>query len=392
MRNNIIILLFITILYSCSESQKAEIDITQISIDIKKPEPLKLSTFFDDIKYVSLSDSVMIGDIERIKLYGNHIFLLTNKSILVHDIKTGDLLLRIRNIGNGPGEYVSLYDMLFDEDNNIIEVLDMNGKKIMKYGFDGTFIEEIEIPFFSFAFHKIDHLTYFFYNSNIISDVSSHKLIKYNIITSKIIDQHLPINKHMAEYFYTVDSDNFGSIQCPSFHFCPSDIVYGFTENYSIFPKYHLYFGSNHTPNQFYNGQYTDIADFSTKATRLSYIYSMGNFHENNHIAALSFRNNQDHYWALFDKKNQRTYVGNRLLDDYNCNTSTTIEYTNGPFAIDDKQMYYFLQPAQLIDLMKDPKNKEHSHKNESINQIYNSDKFSEQSNPILVICKFKEL
>jgi hypothetical protein len=55
---------------------------------------------------------------------------------------------------------------------------------------------------------------------------------------------------------------------------------------------------------------------------------------------------------------------------------------------MDEDYLYFFLQPTQLIDLMeKEKSSNENNH--EILDKIYHSADFSEQSNPILVKCKF---
>jgi hypothetical protein len=388
----IIYLLFGVVFLSCSHSIQEQVIIPSIMIDVDHAETLKLSDLYADVSYIPLSDSFLISTIEKAKIYENKLFLLTNKSILVYDINSGKILLELRHLGQGPGEYISLYDMLYDKNENTIELLDMNRQKVLKYGFDGHFISEFTTSFFSFAFYKIDRSTYLFYNSNMISDITNHKLIRYDARTSKVMATRFPIDKHLASYFFMVDVNNFGSVTHPTFHFCPSDTIYGFTDNYEPYAKYGLNFGKHHMPHQFYEKTYTDIFDFSVKAVQQSYIYAYDNFCENDYITALSFRNDKKLYWVLFDKNKQTTWTIDRWVDDYHSSTSTDIMYDNGPFIIDGKHLYFFLQPTQLIDLMKKEESSNIRENNHNIlEDIYHSSDFSEQSNPILVKCKFKE-
>jgi hypothetical protein len=384
-------------LLNCSHSGQKQVDIqdviSSVVIDADKVETLKLSDFFIDISYVPLSDYLLISTIERVKIYDDKLFLLTNQSVFAFDINSGEAILNMRHLGQGPGEYNSLYDMLYDKNENTVELLDMNKQKVLRYGFDNHYIDEFKTSFFSFSFHKIDSYTYLFYNNNMMSDMTSHKLIRYDVRSSKITAADFPIDKHLASYFFMVDVNNFGSVTTPSFHFCPSDTIYGFTDNYEPYAKYVLNFGKHHTPHRFYKENYDDIYDFSVKAVQSSYIYSYGNFCENDDIAALFFRNDQKMYWVLYDKHTQTAQTMNQWIDDYHSKTPIHVDYNNGPFVMDQEYLYFFLQPGQLIDLIK----KEISLNTQEINhdmldKIYHSSAFSEESNPILVKCKFRKL
>ncbi|MDR0429120.1 MAG: 6-bladed beta-propeller [Tannerellaceae bacterium] len=385
------IILSSIVFLGCSHSIQEQISVPLIEIDVDQTKTLNLSDFFTDISYVSLSDSFLVGIIETAKIYDDKLFLLTNKSILIFDINSGDLLLNVRHLGRGPGEYISLYDMLYDKNENTIELLDMNAKKVLKYSFDNQFIDEFTTSFFSFSFYKIDQFTYLFYNNNVMSDVTNHKLIQYDSKTSKIKASHFPIDRHLANYFFVIDVNNFGSMVNSSFHFSPSDTIYGFTENYGLYPKYVLNFGKYHTPKSFYKENYIDIYDFSVKAVEKSYIYTYTNFCENDYIAALYFRNDQKLYWVLYDKNIQTVWTIDSWIDDFHFNTSVNIDYNNVQFIMDNDYLYFFLQPDQFINLMNDKKGSKFSPNDwDMFNHIYSLD-FSEESNPILVKCKFKK-
>jgi hypothetical protein len=389
----IICIFWSLVFLNCSHSiqKEKEVEIVSITIDADHPGILKLSDFFTDISYVLLSDSFLVSTIEQTKIFDDKLFLLTNRSVLIFDINSGKALLNIRHTGGGPGEYISLYDVLYDKNENTVELLDMNEQKVLKYGLDGHFISEFKTSFYSFSFCKINRSDYLFYNNNMISDITNHKLIRYDAQSSKISAAYFPVNKHLASYFFVVDANNFGSAANPSFHFCPSDTVYGFTDDYEPYAKYVLNFGKHQTPSSFYKENYGDILDFSLKASRNSYIYMYSNFCENDCAAALSFRHNDNNYWALFDKKNQNTCTFEQWIDDGHTDTPINITYGNGPFAMDETYLYFFLQAEQLTDLMEKEKRNLHNNLPDILDEIYHSSGFSEQSNPIIVKCKFKK-
>jgi hypothetical protein len=222
------------------------------------------------------------------------------------------------------------------------------------------------------------------------SDITDHKLIAYNPKEEKIITKLLPIDKHLAEYFYVIDANNFSSYPSFSFYFCPSDTIYNILDNNELIPQYVISLGVNHVPLWFYKERYTDIADFAKKANEHSYIYLVGNYAENDHMIGLSIRNSQNIYWSFYDKKRQVTYLGNHLLDDYNFKDEILIENSNGPFIVNEEQMCFILQPLQFMSLIKLSQSKNVSI-NKDILRIYNSPDFSEFSNPIIVLCRFKK-
>lgn len=73
------------------------------------------------------------------------------------------------------------------------------------------------------------------------------------------------------------------------------------------------------------------------------------------------------------------------------------IEYYNTSFTIDNEKFYFLIQPFQFLELLEKQKRKigekefniflsQHA----DINTIYCNKNFGEQSNPILVTCKFR--
>ncbi|MDR2816656.1 MAG: 6-bladed beta-propeller [Proteiniphilum sp.] len=386
----IIYLLFVFgfVFSCCTRSIQEQTPIPLIAVNIDRMETLELSDFFADITYVPLADSFLVSTIERAKIYEDKLFLLTNESVLVFDVNSGRCLSRVKHLGGSPDECISLYDMLYDKNENVIELLDE--QKVLRYGFDGHFISEFKTSFTSFSFHKITPSTYIFYNNNMISDHTDCNLVRYDANALKITASYFPIDKHLASYFFTTNTSSFSSETNPSFHFCPSDTIYGFTDDYEPYAKYVLDFGKHHTPSRFYEEDYSDILDFSTKAVRQEYIYLFGNFYENNYMAALFIRNDKNVYWALYDKNKQTVHAIDRWRDDHHSRTFIPLTYGNGPFIMDETYLYFFLQPDQLIDLMEN-ENRSALQENQ-LDTLYHSPVFSEQSNPIIVKCKFKNL
>jgi hypothetical protein len=109
-------------------------------------------------------------------------------------------------------------------------------------------------------------------------------------------------------------------------------------------------------------------------------------------MAMLSFRMDDKFYWVIYDKNKQTACTIDKLIDDYHTDTPISIFYGNGPFIMDNEYLYFFLQPEQLIVLMKKKEQSNAQYRENILDLIYHSPSFSEQSNVILVKCKFKKL
>lgn len=111
------LLLFLILFTACNHSHTAiDQGIETISVDMDKASIVDLSIPFKEITYTLLSDSdsFLIGDVDRMKIAGNKLYLITSKKLLSFDASNGNPLLSLQRLGNASGEYSSLYDMWID--------------------------------------------------------------------------------------------------------------------------------------------------------------------------------------------------------------------------------------------------------------------------------------
>lgn len=384
---NLLLVALTTFFISCSTQKNKQNEVEQLPINIEKLTPINFPAFFEEITYIPLesNDPYWIGDVDRLQVSHGNVYILSSKRVFCFNAQTGKGLFEIANLGMGPGEYKSVYDMYVDEKHETIELLDMNGQKVQKYNKEGHFMEEFSIPFQSFAFHKINNTDYFFYNNNMPSELTDSKLIVYDSSVGKIKTQHFPIDKHLSSYFFLVEGNNFSwTKDGVSFFSCPSSTIYNIDpSSFEVSEKYVMDFGKHQVPTEFYQENYNDIFDFSQKAIKHEYIYFVNNFGENDNYIAISFRLDKDNYLSIYSKTDKKTITGKAFKDDTHFNdTSFSLEYYNFPFAIDNEKLYFLMQPEQILSAST-AKGAELPFKN-SIKPL------NEQSNPILVICKFK--
>lgn len=97
------------------------------------------------VEYIPLDSSEPIGNIDKMIVAGGKIYVLDTQvaqQIFVYDRK-GKLLFRIKDKGNGPEEYISLWDMQVDTVKNEILVDDALGLAYIYYSAkDGSFIRK----------------------------------------------------------------------------------------------------------------------------------------------------------------------------------------------------------------------------------------------------------
>lgn len=137
------------------DAQKENKIIQNSSTEIIRPdfsEPFKnIYPYLDTLKYVTLelTDSSMIGSIDRIEVYNDRLYVLDTKtsSLFVYTMD-GKYLFRIHSIGQGPQEYIQLDFLSIDIEQQNIVLTDLLGYWIIRYDMNGHFLSRHKIPFF----------------------------------------------------------------------------------------------------------------------------------------------------------------------------------------------------------------------------------------------------
>ena len=156
----------------------------------KGNNPILLSNIADSLHYIQLEtiDECLIGGIKKIYAVGDKLIIFDRditKSIYFFE-RDGTFINKISRIGQGPGEYVSITDIAIKEEDEEIIIWDIRTRKLLVYNFDGTFISNIEFPYFGKSIEYVggDFLAvYCDYDSNkfIFDGKTSPNLIVFNL-------------------------------------------------------------------------------------------------------------------------------------------------------------------------------------------------------------------
>ncbi|MFN3998248.1 6-bladed beta-propeller [Algoriphagus sp.] len=142
------ILLFLGInIISCAERSENEIipkskDFKVISLDPKKE--IEFSDFGKDLEYVVLESrpDFFIAAIDKIKINETRILILSKlqKSIFIFD-KSGKIISKISDFGDGPGKYSGISDFGFMD--NFLYLLTSPSRFVFKYDLSGKLLQII---------------------------------------------------------------------------------------------------------------------------------------------------------------------------------------------------------------------------------------------------------
>ena len=176
-------------------------DIKEISINpnFRQTGKLTLSEMVESIIYIPLetNDKCLIGEISKSIFSENYVLLscrVTKRCFLFS--RTGRFIAQIGNVGQGPGEYVYLSNLIrIDEKNNQIIIHSITPDQLLYYDLEGRFIKSVHIEdaaHFPDAAHFKDGL-------KIMSYQNGFYLLKTT-------------NNGNTQYSYTIMDDNFNII------------------------------------------------------------------------------------------------------------------------------------------------------------------------------------
>ena len=158
MKSSVRVYLIIFICISCHAHSQKTVESKEkgkFVIDLDNPnksqeEVFSYSKLYKNVKAIFLetNESCLIGRIDKIQVCDQFILVLDRmiaKSLFVFD-NEGRFIRKIGNIGNGPGEYISISDFTIDKENKTIFLLDKSLERIHKYELTlGKYINSIKL-------------------------------------------------------------------------------------------------------------------------------------------------------------------------------------------------------------------------------------------------------
>lgn len=389
MKKSFFILPLLTVLFfACTSSNDGKSEMLSVKADLDKAGALRASEYFEEVTYVPLetSDEFLIDYARKTVVSGNSLYVMCDKSVHVFSTETGKGKNSLSKLGNGPDEYKSLTDFIVGDANGNIELLDNRGKKILVYDSFGNLVHDWNVPAMAFSIFKKNSHHYCFYNGNMKSDVSSSRVMDYDVEVQEKIKEYFPIYDNLAEYFHLMDEKVFNmTLNGLYFHVSPIDTIYKYVDDKGFVPAFHLDFMNHAAPASFYEYKYRDIMEFSEAANKNEYVYALTNFAVNGVDDVLfSCRLGKTFYWTVcLNGKPENT--ANAWMDDFHFTGSMPLTYHNIAYCLDDEYLYFFISAEQLIDMC------EEGLKDESMRTLIKSAGVTEESNPILVKCKLKK-
>jgi hypothetical protein len=173
---------------SCGHQKEQRESVNEDYVTIPVPEQdmnrdmdhvISLSAFVDKIDIIPLefNDSCILGEIGKVAICGDNIFVLERRrpgagTVYRFDMQ-GNFLNSIGSIGQGPGELVVLRDFAVNEEDRLIYLQDNYRQSILSCTFDGEVKEVIKINQYADHIHYKNGLFYLFQDQPVKGELYS---------------------------------------------------------------------------------------------------------------------------------------------------------------------------------------------------------------------------
>lgn len=219
-----------------------DIEIIEVDFERISDNEITLSAIADDITYVPLDNNYPMSIFYGVEIFNDTIYLDEKDNAMFAMDMSGKIIRRYGSRGRGPGEYVYGLRFTTDRENRVIFLLD--GKNILKYSLDGTFLGNISLEKYPGLFGDIkckNSLIIAFEFINVGKAVNNWIVIdtegnliseKYNSITSFKTGWFFNERAYELDsntYYYNIYNDTVFSISpdlsySTSFLFRPSEL------------------------------------------------------------------------------------------------------------------------------------------------------------------------
>lgn len=334
--------------YNCIEKSNTAIE----NISIGTNEIIN-KDLIKDAEFVFLDNSFLIGEIKRMILFDNKIFIqdkVTDR-IIVYTLD-GNYLFHIDSKGKGPSEYLKIDDFAIDKRYNCIIIYDSRSHQILAYSIeDRKFINTQKVNFYPTKLACVGDLLYFYnpYTFNYPEDKEFH----YSLISTskkiKINTKYFGVNNHIGNFMSNPNTQGFFYGEDITFLDRFDNIIYKINED-SVFASCKVNFFNNKDFEK-------ALDDAIRKGTRNTELYhkcstDIGNYCETNELIAFQYSRERLAYNVVYSKIEKQVIHHSPYARIY----SDTLFKKNIPFYITPEMTYQnkfvSIIPSQLISLL----------------------------------------
>ncbi len=267
---------------------------------------------------VSRRKIIPVRSNDSIFISGKNKIILLDDNILFGDCKIGLLLLLDKNgkematvgrLGSGAGQYHSIEGFNVDNYHKQIIVYSNETMSLLKFDFEGKFINKRKLPFYGWDFAVLDssHLV-FFLNQN-----TNRKSGMYNLLVTdhegQIEQKLFPIESlpHMVFTYTGFIRQGQSSIL---FSEPFSDSIYVIKDG-TYTPEYTIDFGNKKFPAALKNNSQTLLEN------NLNYDWVENGVYESNSFLVVKYNEDRKNNYLIYNKKNGKVILSRSIKDDF---------------------------------------------------------------------------
>jgi len=367
-----------------SEGNPIKIQITNWD----KDHQLNLSTLFDSIEYVKLSNEpeAIVGDINKIVIHDTCIYVLDRyktKSLKKFSRK-GAYMATIGKRGPGPEEYMEPTDFMVTADEIIVS--DQFKSDLKFYDLSGIFKYAKRVPFLFLKFSAFSSNQYIFHQ--ITTDSNNHMqsisnwLIFETDSTFKINDRGF-FRPDDRDNNFIIENNFYSYKDKVFFHPTYNDTIYSISPDRLIQAEYIMDFPNGKLPEQYLlKGNEKALLKNTNEGP---YAIFPGNYVPMDDFIYFEYNTKTRIYRVLYSKKTNKIIVGSIFNNDINY----IFQYNNILTSTDHNVLVGYMQSYIISDIFgKHPRSEYVKQIGEENTRIGESIK--SEDNPIILFFKIK--
>lgn len=357
-------LIFISIL-SCQKknSLNSKISVQNIPVQLEEKTSYSFQEVFEIVDFFPIynSQNFAVSDITQIKKIEDKLWMVTPTIVLITDLE-GNLEKVIQSQGYGPLEYQKLADIHWNPYLSLIEILDADQGKIIRYDQNGTAINEWKNKYlrFSSSFYPRER-SYWIYGGTTF-DGEGYRMVEVNNQNDNKLNAFFPLGEE-RNYLNVVEANNYiNSQEDLYFFYSYNDTIYSMDES-KVTPEFLLDFGPNSIPAELFNEKFEDILDFRKSVEANEYVYLVNSIYFLKDNIFFRFFHNKKPISAVYSMENKSTKIIESWNHEYGSDFSKLSSFMiNMPVDSDGEFLYFSVDPYAIkseVDKLEDDPNLE---------------------------------
>lgn len=136
------------LLFGCNndQSSKVSVETTPISFDFENDrQNIHSTSLIKDVDVISLSNDVLVGEVDKICSYKDHLYLLDKggQSVYVYDDQ-GGFVKKVNDYGRAGDQYSQLVDLLIDKRDKNLKLVSRLDRKLISYSLNGSELLKVD--------------------------------------------------------------------------------------------------------------------------------------------------------------------------------------------------------------------------------------------------------